>query len=314
MFVVEWSYLILIQVIILVIYYLSRKKTDEFELNKFFQSKMQFLIMNLGVIATCIYLNIQRQLFCIPVVWTSILLALFCISFILFPFINKNSKIFTFITAFAGLGFFISIYIILFGRQEYLIYLGVNFVLTIPIIFIIWILKKITKQSYYNALWFYFAFTFAPYFIIFQLILMFRALRTKTQKAIYISSSIFVLLIGLFLTIQMNTIFKKISTTDNIELELKTLNKNPINSYLTELILGAHWKYHTELCNYDGWRPPYHDPVLVIANKILFPYEHFGHGTNIPVFYDKTLYKKLYPENATKFNCRCAVNERLLDL
>ncbi len=29
-------------------------------------------------------------------------------------------------------------------------------------------------------------------------------------------------------------------------------------SFMTEKILGMHFIYHTRLCVYDGWRPPFH--------------------------------------------------------
>jgi len=37
------------------------------------------------------------------------------------------------------------------------------------------------------------------------------------------------------------------------------------SNYFTERILGLHWKYHTCVDYYKGWRPPMHDPFLVIA-------------------------------------------------
>ncbi len=313
MFILEWSYLLVAQAIIFIVYYLNRKKIETFELSKLFQSKIHFLTMNLCIIASCYCFNTQRQLFCIPVMWTSILLCLFCFSFLAFPFVNKHSKLFYLVTAFTGLGFFVSIYIILFSRLEYFGFIIFNSILILILLIILLIFKKSIKQNYFKALWFYIAFVLTPYLIIFQLILFFKSLQTRAQKIIYVSSSIFVLLIGLALTYQINTIFQKIETSQNIEMDLKILNKNPINNYLTELILGAHWKYHTELCNLDGWRPPFHEPVLVISNKLLFPFEHFGSGTKLYPFHDKTLYKTLYPNNSTTFNCKCAKHENLFE-
>ncbi len=98
-------------------------------------------------------------------------------------------------------------------------------------------------------------------------------------------------------------------SASNKEKEIKTIITNPLNNYLTELILGAHWKYHTELCLYDGDRPPFHDPVLVIANKILFPYSLFNEG--MTWYENKDLYKHIYPEMPTKFDCHCSDKDRL---
>lgn len=309
--ILEWTYLFLAQTIVIVIYFFNRNRQDGFELNRFFQSKIHFLTMNLGVIVTCCYLNIRRQLFCIPVPWTLVILGLFCICFLVFPFIKKNAKTFSFISAFTGLGFFIGLYILLFGRQEYAVFAGVNFVVELIIWPIILLLNKLFKNKVSNALWFYGAFSLAPYFLILQLIFMYKSLLTAFQKRVFISSSLLILLIGLLLAFQIKRIFDKANVAADVEVELRSLNKNQLNNYLTELILGAHWKYHTELCCYDGWRPPFHDPVLVISNKVLFPFSHFGSGT---ILYHTDLYKKLYPDNPTHFNCRCAMRERLWDI
>lgn len=47
-------------------------------------------------------------------------------------------------------------------------------------------------------------------------------------------------------------------------------------SFITERMLGMHFKYHTELCLYDGWRPPLHDPLLVMASWLNHPFFHTG--------------------------------------
>ncbi|MFI5141997.1 MAG: hypothetical protein ACHQII_06540, partial [Bacteroidia bacterium] len=287
-----------------------RNHYSAFELSALFQSKTHFLIMNLAVILSCCITNMDMQLFCNPVMWASVVLLLFCVSFLYFPFANKNNKVFPLISFFSGLGFFIAIYVILFGRQEYLIFIAISLPIFLVVILISWMLKKYTGQNYYNALWFYVAFILAPYFIILQLILLFKGLQTKSQKISYVASSFLILFICLALTYQMNRIFEKAAVSKNLEADLIASTKNPINYYLLELILGSHWKYHTEICMYDGNRPPFHDPVLIVANKILFPYEHFASGTNLyPPYSDKRyyLYKTVYPNNPLSFNCNCAI-------
>ncbi|MGZ3884931.1 MAG: hypothetical protein ACXVPD_12300, partial [Bacteroidia bacterium] len=284
---------------------------DDFALTKIFQSKTHFLTLNLGVVVTCCYLNACRQLFCVPVSWTLIILGLFCICFLIFPFSNKNSRAFSFVSAFAGVGFFIAAYIILFGRQEYVIFIIANIVVILIIWPIIVLLNKVFDNKVGNALWFYGAFILTPYFLILQLVLLYKSLVTPLQKKAFIFSSVLILCLGLTLTFQVKRIFDKVGASADPEVELRSLIKNPVNNYLTELILGAHWKYHTELCCYDGWRPPFHDPVLVISNKVLFPFSHFGKDTRL--YYNTDLYKKLYPGNPTDFSCRCAIRERLWD-
>ena len=113
----------------------------------------------------------------------------------------------------------------------------------------------------------------------------------------------------LILTLQIKIIIHRIDTAKNKEVEIKEIVKNPINNYLTELILGAHWKYHTELCLYDGNRPPFHDPVLVVANKVLYPFTLFRNYPDLPATI--SLYKKIYPNNPTSFDCYCGIHNNL---
>ena len=87
------------------------------------------------------------------------------------------------------------------------------------------------------------------------------------------------------------------------------LTENKIDNYLTELILGAHWKYHTKICIYDGWRPPFHDPVLGFAQPFLYYGEQFNY--ELSMTNRVNLYEKIFPENNRTFDCKCAKNERL---
>lgn len=76
-------------------------------------------------------------------------------------------------------------------------------------------------------------------------------------------------------------------------------------SYMTEKILGMHFIYQTRFCEYDGWRPPKHEPILVIGmwlNKRIDPME-------VDLSQRLKLYKKEFPSRTTKFSCSCAIEE-----
>ena len=71
---------------------------------------------------------------------------------------------------------------------------------------------------------------------------------------------------------------------------------------MTEKILGMHFKYHTRFCEFDGWRPPIHEPMLILGlwlNKRADPIE-------LNLKQRLELYKKVYPHNKVKFKCSCA--------
>jgi hypothetical protein len=94
-------------------------------------------------------------------------------------------------------------------------------------------------------------------------------------------------------------------------------------NYMTERMLGLHFKYHTALNLFDGWRPPLHDPLIVTALWLNYPFmdassaKHFrknllrGGG---PFFHTgpwdlqarTTVYKRVFPENPLRQECSCA--------
>ena len=75
---------------------------------------------------------------------------------------------------------------------------------------------------------------------------------------------------------------------------------------MTEKILGMHFIYHTRYCEFDGWRPPKHEPILIIGmwlNRRIDP-------LNVDLKTRLLLYKKFFPNNKYKFECSCAISHR----
>jgi hypothetical protein len=76
-------------------------------------------------------------------------------------------------------------------------------------------------------------------------------------------------------------------------------------SFMTEKILGMHFIYHTKICEYDGWRPPIHEPLLVLGM--------WWNGMKDPLdmSLEKRLeiYRNIFPNNTVKFECSCALQE-----
>lgn len=288
---------------------------EEFILNRIFDSKLHFLIFNSCILFTCLILNIKKQLFCIPVVWTSSILFLSSLSFLLLPYIDQKTRGFSLITFFAGMGFFINLYIIVFGGWVYFVFLIANLM-----VFVFPLLRGIRKRGANKVFLFYPAFILTPYFFLFQLIAFVGFLNSKLHKIIFLSSSVILFIISIYFSSRMMEIFNRTNSKINMISEMKEIQKNPIDNYLLELLLGAHWKYHTELdVMYDGWRPPFHDPFIVICKRIYFNKTRFGAGNRIYYFdYSRPdslrterAYKIIYPRNNTEFTCRCGIDERL---
>lgn len=192
-----------------------------------------------------------------------------------------------------------------------MIFLTFNIPIILIVHLVIRFLKKKFSTNVFDALYLYPAVILTPFFLLYQLWLEFKS-STSFKKKLFLFTPILTLAVMVLLSLRINYIVNEINTSPNDNTVLIRLIENPIDRYLTELVLGAHWKYHTELCLLDGWRPPYHDPVLVSANKILNPLSGFDQGTTLPNA--NKLYRQLFPENRTDFDCKCAKNERLFDL
>lgn len=71
--------------------------------------------------------------------------------------------------------------------------------------------------------------------------------------------------------------------------------------YWEEKIVGMHFKYHTRMCLYDGWRPPMHEPMLVIFNRV------FGDPLKKLSLYERIkFYKKEFPTQPIRVECTCS--------
>ena len=79
--------------------------------------------------------------------------------------------------------------------------------------------------------------------------------------------------------------------------------KNP----MTERILGMHFRYHTRICPYDGWRPPLHDPAMVLGMRLTGdkdPLEGMTLERRL------VLYHAVYPFNPVKADCACSTSSK----
>ena len=81
-----------------------------------------------------------------------------------------------------------------------------------------------------------------------------------------------------------------------------------VENPMTERILGMHFLYHTSFCIYDGWRPPLHDPALVIGMRL--------NGSRDPLAGKDlesrvALYREMYPERPVVLKCACSQESSL---
>ncbi|MCF8297767.1 MAG: hypothetical protein K9J13_09515 [Saprospiraceae bacterium] len=273
-----------------------------------FPAKIHFIVYLICAISVGCFFNNDYQLFCIPVKWTKIALIIFSIFLVVILFLK--GKIFdNFLNPLVlGVGLFISVYIIIFGGIEYLFWLGFQSLFIVPIYFISRFLNKKYLTRIFDSFNFYGAVILLPYIFVIWIIWQVWNKKLRNKLSVLILP-ICLTIFGLLMTFRMNNIINKINYSCDKVTTAKIIIDNPVDEYLTELILGAHWKYHTKFCLYDGWRPPFHDPILGFAQPILYFGKQFNYEISL---HDRiNLYKQVFPKNNVTFNCKCAKNERL---
>ena len=241
---------------------------------KIFQQKIgrnKLLFINAILVFFSILANTLIQVFCIPSSWAFILLIICFSNFLACPF-YRNLKLLLFSSFINGIFFCVSIYCIIFLWQVQL--------LSIILIFYgVGIL------------------TFIPYFFATQV--LWQNLVKPKMKLFRVS-----FLIGILISISIAGYFgyeykKAISEMSRFqERGFHKLEK----SFMTEKILGMHFIYHTRFCEYDGWRPPIHEPALIVGMWLNNNYDPLYVSLEKRI----KLYKKFYPSNKIKFECSCA--------
>ena len=238
----------------------------------YFSNSSNLAILNGVLLAIIIGLNIYFQAFCIPTTWTIITLSICFTNTILYPLLEKTiiAPISSFIN---GISLFVFTYCAIFLEQMHLYGLilslvGIGLVIFIPHFFIaqlIWknVIKPISKVSQY-----------------------------------FFSSAVLVCVcIAIYIGHEYKKAIHSIETFE--ETNYKELDKN----FMTEKIIGMHFIYHTRFCEFDGWRPPIHEPILVIGMWLNNRYDPL----NVDLKTRLDLYRKFFPENKFKFDCSCGI-------
>jgi hypothetical protein len=241
----------------------------------FFSDPAKLSGLNAVFISIIICLNIVFQAFCIPTTWALIVLVICFANTIAYPILQKT-KLQPIISFINGVSCFTFLYCMLFLEQMNIygiifFFTGIGLAVYIPHFFIIQLLFANVFRPKYLSSRKYFLLAFTLCIVcVFLVDLQFK-------KAL--------------LCIEQ---FKKSNYTK--------LQKN----YMTEKILGMHFIYHTRFCEYDGWRPPKHEPILILGLWL--------NQRKDPLDVDlKTrlhLYKTFFPENKYKFDCACALESQ----
>ena len=230
-------------------------------------SDVKFLNVLLEIIA--LYFLYQRSqeftAFCYPTAWAAVVF-LYCIVFYLATFIFDTAKTPCVTGLSFGLLFTTFTYLLLFIGEEigWLISLG------LPLgLLVFHILSRTIVKS-------------------------FRKTEKITKYCFFVP-----IVLGFVIAFIAGQEFKKSATI--IEQTPVEQYENLPNDFMTEHIVGMHFKYYTKTCVWDGWRPPVHEPLLVMGlwmNNMKDPLQ-------LSLRERVELYIKLFPDKPYKMKCSC---------
>jgi len=243
-------------------------------ISKYFSNSTKLALLNAILIGVLIALNTYFQAFCIPTNWTIVLLVICFTNTIIYPLVKNNKKLHLLTSFINGITLFVFIYCVIF--LEHMNLTG--------------LLLLIAAGSGVVV--------FIPHFFIVQLLWRNLIRPTSTLSRKYFLTAI---LICTGIVFYIGHQYKEaITSIESFEQSnFKELDK----SFMTEKILGMHFIYHTRYCFFDGWRPPKHEPILVIGMWLNNRYDPLSVDLKTRL----ELYKKFFPNRKYKFSCSCAI-------
>lgn len=238
----------------------------------FFKKPIRLSVLNAILILATIIANFYWQVFCNPSDWAIVFISICFLFTIILPLIIKYKRGHFVIGFLGAISFWMYIYCIIFLAE-------MN----------IWGLIIIFTGA--GIL------TFIPHFLAFQIwYKIFFIESSKTIRQSFLIGSICCIIGVLGVGYLYSSALEDISEFEN------SGYRQIEPTFFNEKILGMHLIYHTKFCGYDGWRPPIHEPLLVLGL-----WTNGGEwGINVPLEKRMELYQKFFPDKPVHLECSCA--------
>ena len=304
------------QISILIFFIVVPVKSSTERLKIFSITPKHLSVLNLLAAIAIFSINRMGQFFCVPVDWSATVLIIFALSMIIYPLLDDKNKANYFISFSHGIGLLICVYCIIFYLSEAIgglilaFFLGLIIYLpSLAISQIVIQVFKIThvksKQIIILPAFFIVIVVGLPFIWLGQIIK--RFLKSNNIHRVIILSTCIILLIftSFFVKAYQNIVDNRDAI---LKVETRVVNEiksNFFGDYMLEKAIGWGLVYHVEICIYDGWRPPMHDPFLVISNWIV----NKGEPLSADFQVKKSLYKQFYPQIPIKKKCSCGIEE-----
>ncbi|MBI1182780.1 hypothetical protein GC194_00810 [bacterium] len=244
-------------------------------LKRSFSNPATHFSANVLLLGAAVLENMYVQVFCKPVVWAIVVLAVIFLPFLFYPLLrHKLRGIKPLLFFFHGMASVACVYCIIFLEELNLLGLplllvGVGFLVYVPHIFLWQMLHWTFMNRANRAMIKYFLAPFVLAFVVF---------------------------------VYCGLEYKKVATQLPEAITQNKLGSLAQSSFMTERILGMHFKYHTRFSEYDGWRPPMHDPLLVAG----YWYNGFKDPLAVGLEERMRIYHKTFPDKPLQMNCSCA--------
>lgn len=245
-----------------------------FQKTKRFFSKADNLVkLNATLILLAVLANSLIQVFCVPTLWASLLLLVCFTNVVAYPVLMKQKR-FTFLCAFLnGISVCIFIYCIIFldFMNLYALFLSLVFIGLMVLV--------------------------PPFFVIQLLVTNLLKQKSRIIRISFLSGILAFMGVACVFSVQYKQAIEAVKESK------RTGYQSLEKTFMTEKIVGMHFKYHTRVCEYDGWRPPLHEPALIIGRWFCDQPDPI----NLNIVERIALYKKFFPDEPVKVNCSCAM-------
>lgn len=302
--------ILIIQGALIVFYHRYQDKEEEHLFDQWFPSRFHFLVTSLGLVLTCYSLNIAVQLYCTPVSWASIILLAFLVSLFSYPFLSPDNRWGLYLSGFLGSGLFILPYITMFIGEfgvSYLIGVCLWIFLTLPLSVTGFYLNWKQETRVWDSLKYLSALLLLPLNGLAALLHIFRHETNLIFRIIFLTVPLLMFLFFGHTTSRLSEIYDTLTSPDFTVEATSQYTDNPLDRHLLELALGAHWKYHTRFDLVQGMRPPFHDPILGVAEMFVRTPSVNGEFPEVLLIPNaRKIYHKIFPENDLEFDCSCA--------
>ena len=212
-----------------------------------FLSSPWLTLVNALLCTAAVLANTQYQFFCRPVLWASVVMVIAFLPVVFYPLLKEQLLgLRRWVFFLFGIAACICVYCILFlGMMNW----------WIP--FIVWI-KPLAILGY------------LPHFFLLQIFShLFGPLEDGKRRRSFAMGLVLCAVPSIFMAIWFNKSYASVQAAID-DPTGSSLVVQP--SYMTERMLGMHFKYHMSFCMWDGWRPPIHDPFIVVAAWLNSPF------------------------------------------